>query len=83
MQVNASKTVSGNTMTDGETKIKDLDKTEINKKVVQGFLDDCAYGNNWQNITKYISTEKYIQHNPNVGDGLKGFNDAMKYMQEK
>lgn len=82
MQTNVDKTVSGRTMTDGETKITDIDKTQANKKVVQGFLDECIYGNNWQNITKYVSTEKYLQHNPNVGDGLHGFNDAMKQMQE-
>jgi len=82
MQVNAEKTVSGHTMTDGETTIKNLKETSANKKVVQGFLDDCIYGGNFQNISKHISTKKYIQHNPNVGDGLQGFNDAMKQMQE-
>lgn len=78
----AEKTVSGRTQIDGATEIKDLDKTEANKKIVQGFLNDCIYGNNWNNITNYISTEKYDQHNPSVGDGLEGFNDAMKQMAE-
>ena len=82
MQAMVEKTASGRTQTDGVTEIGDVDKTEANKKVVQAFLDDCVYGHNWQNIANYISTEKYDQHNPNVGDGLQVFNDAMKQMAE-
>src|SRR5262245_46041775 len=31
---------SGHTMTDGTTEVKDLDKTEVNKKLVRGFVED-------------------------------------------
>lgn len=70
-------------MIDGEIKISDYKKTAENKKLVQGFLDDVIYGGKFQNITKYISAKKYIQHNPNVKDGLKGFNEAMEYMHSQ
>ena len=83
MQENVEKTASGRTMTDGEVDIAEMEKTEANKKTVQAFLDDCIYGHNWQNIANYVSAEKYYQHNPNVADGLQGFSDAMKHMQEQ
>ena len=77
MQEMAAKTVSGRTQVDGPVAIKDMDKTEANKKVVQGFLDDVVYGHNWNNIAQYISPETYAQHNPAVGDGLSGFGEFM------
>ncbi len=73
---------SGHTQTDGETKITDLAKTDANKKVVQGFIDDILLGHK-HNFTDYISTTKYIQHNPAVADGLEGFGAAMKYFSEQ
>jgi hypothetical protein len=33
-------TISGRTMTDGPTEIKDLEKTQANKRLVQDFLQD-------------------------------------------
>lgn len=80
MQELVSKTVSGRTQTDGPTEVMDSALTLANKAVVQAFLDDCAYGNNWQNLPKYFSAERYDQHNPSVPDGLTGFTEAMKHL---
>ena len=66
-------TKSGRSMVDGPTEIEDLDKTEANKAVIQGFVDDILIGGDNDKITDYISTEQYDQHNPLVGDGLDGF----------
>ncbi len=66
-------TVSGRTQVDGPTEPTDLDKTEANKALVQGFLDDVLLGGNVDNVANYISTETYHQHNPQVDDGLDGF----------
>ena len=65
-------TLSGRTMIDGSTEIKDLDKTEENKATVQAFFDDILLGGKIDKITDYISSEQYDQHNPDVGDGLAG-----------
>ena len=65
-------TVSGHSQIDGPTEVTDLDKTEANRAKVEQFLDEILIGGG-QNFTDYISTETYIQHNPQVGDGLEGF----------
>lgn len=66
-------TVSGRTQVDGPTEPTDLDKTEENKTLVRGFLDEVLVGGNVDKVTDYISSETYHQHNPQVGDGLEGF----------
>ncbi|MCI4666750.1 MAG: hypothetical protein MRZ79_01215 [Bacteroidia bacterium] len=67
-------TPSGHTSVDGPTEITDLDKTEENKELVRKLLNDALMrGGNPENITKYISTEKYIQHNKEVADGVEHF----------
>lgn len=72
-------TASGRSMVDGPTEIEDLDQTEANKAIVQGFVDDVLLGGKADKVTDYISTEQYDQHNPEVEDGLEGF---AKHLQE-
>ena len=70
----ADSTPSGHTMVDGFTEVIDLDKTEENKKVVKNLImDGLMREGNPANLPKYISTEKYIQHNKDVADGLAHF----------
>ena len=70
----ANETVSGNDMILGDFEIKDLDKTEKNKALVRSFFVDVFQNANHYNVENYISAEEYIQHNPNVPDGI----DAVK-----
>lgn len=70
---------SGRTQFDGETELTDLDKTDANKTVVKGFVQDVLIGGNTDTVTNYISTETYIQHNSAVADGLDGLADALAY----
>lgn len=67
----AKETVSGNDMILGEFEIKDLDKTEENKALVRSFLVDVFQNKNHDALEKYVSTEKYIQHNPNEPNGIE------------
>ncbi len=67
-------TVSGHSQIDGPTDVEDLDKTEQNRSVVNRFVNEILIGGG-QNFTDFISTETYIQHNPQVADGLEGFGD--------
>ncbi len=78
LQEIAKESVSGRTQFDGTTEIIDKDKTEVNKKLVKNFVNDILLGNNPNKITDYISTEKYLQHNPNVADGLEGLGKALE-----
>lgn len=80
LQEIASKTASGRTQIDGPTEISDLDKTEVNKQLVKGFVDDVLMGANPAKITEYISTERYMQHNPAVADGLGPLGEAIAAM---
>ena len=73
---------SGRTQFDGTTEIVDLDKTEANKAVVKGFINDVLIGGKSDTITKYISTETYIQHNSAVADGLDGLGEALAFFAE-
>lgn len=65
-------TVSGNSQIDGLAEITDLGKTDANRAHIQKFVDDILIGGG-QNYTDFISADSYIQHNPEVGDGLEGF----------
>lgn len=73
---------SGRTQFDGETEIIDLDKTEANKTLVKNFVNDVLVNGQSDKITEYISTEKYIQHNSGIADGLDGLGAALKYFAE-
>lgn len=74
-------TVSGRSMTDGPTEIADLDKTDANRALVTGFVNDILVNGEFDKITTYIG-DTYLQHNPNVGDGLAGLSAFVAYLQE-
>lgn len=65
-------TVSGRSQVDGATEVTDLDQTDANRSLIQRFVDEILIGGG-QNFTDFISAETYLQHNPQVGDGLEGF----------
>ncbi|MFK8029861.1 MAG: nuclear transport factor 2 family protein [Gammaproteobacteria bacterium] len=65
--------VSGHTQIDGPTEVTDLEATEKNKAVVTEFLTEVLINGNFDRATEYVSAETYIQHNPQVADGLDGF----------
>lgn len=72
---------SGRTQTDGATTIKDLDKTQANKASVTRFMNEAFLGGDFSNITAFISPKKYLQHNPQAGDGLEGLNAFLKKLE--
>lgn len=70
---------SGRTQFDGETTLSDLDKTESNKKLVAGFVNDVLKEGKTGLLTTYINPDKYLQHNSGVADGLDGLGAALDY----
>lgn len=80
--VPASDTPSGNSMVDGATEITDVDLTAENKALVTNFVMDVLHGNAPEKVTNYISTETYIQHNPQIGNGLDGLGAALGAMAD-
>ena len=74
---------SGHSMIDGTTEVKDLDKTEANKKLVAQFVSDVLQGNAPEKLTNYFDGDKYIQHNPAIADGLSGLGAALEAMAKQ
>lgn len=72
------KTASGRSQTDGPSKIADKEKTTVNKALVSAFAADVLQGKNPSKVVEYISTERYHQHNPAVGDGLAALGVALE-----
>lgn len=68
---------SGHTQIDGTMDIKDADKTEENRKLVENFLSDVMQGNNLDKTPDYFDGDTYIQHNTGIADGLSGLNEAL------
>jgi len=60
----------GPTQIDGPTEATDLDKTEQNKVLVRSFLTEALQSGHVGNLADYISTDSFIEHNPDVDDGL-------------
>lgn len=77
------KTVSGHTQVDGPTEPTDLDKTEDNKAVVAAFVNDVLKNGEFDKVTDYVSAETYIQHSPQVGDGLEGLGAFVASLAEQ
>lgn len=77
-------TASGRSMTDGPTQVVDLDKTQANKALVQGFIDDVFLAGRLERAADYIVSEQgaYEQHNPAVADGLDKLGEAFATMQQ-
>ncbi len=73
---------SGRTQTDGAADITDKDKSTANKQVVVDLLENVFMKGQMDKIATYINPTKYLQHNPNVPDGLDGLGSAMKMMAE-
>ncbi len=69
-------TVSGHSQLDGAVDIEELAKTDENRETVRNFVDEILIGGG-TNFTDYISTNTYVQHNPQVADGLDGFGDYL------
>jgi predicted SnoaL-like aldol condensation-catalyzing enzyme len=70
---------SGHTMIDGTTEIKGIDKTEENKAYVRQFAEDIFVNGKREKLADYLS-DNYIQHNPNLGDGLAGLRGGAQTM---
>jgi len=69
---------SGRTMTDGATEIKDIDKTEANKKLVRQFVEDILVNGKMDKLAGYFNGDNLIQHNPVIPDQLSGLGKAIR-----
>lgn len=68
-------TASGRSQTDGQAQPSG-DGTEQSRALVQEFAQHVLQDADYTVLTDYISTETYLQHNPEAADGLDGFGAA-------
>lgn len=73
---------SGNTMIDGPTAAANLDKTEANKALVAQFVDDILVNGKFDKLAGYFDGDAYIQHNPQIANGLSGLGSALEAMDK-
>ena len=71
---------SGNTMIDGTTKIDNINKTEENKTLVNNFVNDILVKGDMEKLVGYFDGDNYIQHNPQIANGISGLGKALEYM---
>ena len=73
---------SGRSMTDGSVAITDLEQTNANKQLVAAFVDDVLVNGRMDKLAAYFEGDSYIQHNPQIADGLSGLGQALAAMQK-
>jgi predicted SnoaL-like aldol condensation-catalyzing enzyme len=73
---------SGHSMIDGPSDPTDLDRTEQNKELVRQFVDDILVNGKLDKLASYYDGDNYIQHNPQIADGLSGLGQALQFMAE-
>ncbi|KOV85369.1 nuclear transport factor 2 family protein [Nocardia sp. NRRL S-836] len=69
------RTASGRSQTDGPAAPADAD-TERSRSLVGEFAQRVLRDADYSVLTDFISTETYLQHNPEAADGLDGFGAA-------
>lgn len=71
---------SGHTMLDGPTEIADTGRTEASKALVRGFVEEILVGGQMDKLAGYFAGDAYVQHNPQIADGLTGLGAALEAM---
>lgn len=69
--------ISGNTQTDGATKINDQSLTAENKDLVTEFVTSVLVNGDMSGLAGYFDGDTYIQHNSQIGNGLSGLGTAL------
>ena len=65
-------------MTDGPTDVQDHGKVESNKTLVREFVDDVLVHGRFDRLANYFDGDRYVQHNPQIGDNLSGLEAARR-----
>lgn len=80
LQAKAGLNPSGRSMIDGPTEAQDLDKTEANKALARGFVEDVLVNGKLDKLASYCNGDNYIQHHPQISDGVASLTEAFKGM---
>lgn len=67
---------SGIDMVSGPQEVEDLERTEPNRKVVQGFIQDTLIGSDAGSLSSYLDVSVFEHHSPRLPRGLGKFGPA-------
>ena len=81
-EIPAAPTANGHSMTDGPTDASDLERTQENKELVRQFVDAILVNGKLDQLANYYDGDNYIQHNPQIADGVTGLMQALNFMAE-
>lgn len=76
IQATAKPNLSGHTMIDGATEIKDLNKTANNKTFVKNFVTDVLVNGQSEKMVDYCNNAQYMKHNPHIGESISSGRQA-------
>jgi predicted SnoaL-like aldol condensation-catalyzing enzyme len=70
---------SGHSMVDGPTEATDFDKTEVNREIVNSFINEVLVNGQMDALEHYIDidAERYTEHNPRTADGFLSLRTAL------
>jgi predicted SnoaL-like aldol condensation-catalyzing enzyme len=69
---------SGHSMVDGDIHISDLDKTELNRAIIQEFVNEVLIQGDIQKLSFFVSADSYTEHNSHLQDGLPFLKKAIE-----
>ena len=75
--------LSGHSMIDGPTEIRDLERTAANKDRVRGYLREVLAGGELDRLERHVSRERFVQHDPDLGDGFDALREALGSGKER
>lgn len=67
------RTPSGHTSIDGLSIVTDLDKTQDNKELVRGLIEEVFIPSAVEKVERYINKDWFIQHGIGIPDGLEHY----------
>ena len=67
---------SGRSMVDGVTAVADLDKTEINRKLIRQFVSDVLINKKLDSLEDFVHGD-LIEHNPRLSDGTASLSEEL------
>ncbi len=69
---------SGRSMVDGPTEATDFDRTEKNRDLVQRFVDEILIARRIDQLSVYVHSKSFEQHNPGLCDGVAALKSALE-----
>ncbi len=73
---------SGRSQIDGPNTVVDLEQTEVNKAQVKRFLTTLFIDKDLNMIDTFFHNNQYLQHNPQIKDGVSSFKDVITQLHE-